>query len=88
MSSTSTAQSSISSYRLAIRNHGETDIGRVRQNNEDNFLMLPEYFVFAVADGMGGAKAGEVASSMALESIEVQAPSMIRASPTLRETRS
>jgi PPM family protein phosphatase len=72
MSSTSTAQPS-SSYRLAIRNHGDTDVGRVRQNNEDNFLMLPEHFIFAVSDGMGGAKAGEVASSMALESIEEQA---------------
>jgi serine/threonine protein phosphatase PrpC len=79
MSSTPTIQAS-PSYQLAVRCHGETDIGRVRQNNEDNFLMLPERFIFAVADGMGGAKAGEVASAMALESLEEQAK--ISPSPT------
>jgi serine/threonine protein phosphatase PrpC len=71
MSSAQTVQSS--PYQLAIRCHGDTDIGRVRQNNEDNYLIMPERFIFAVADGMGGAKAGEVASAMALESLEEQA---------------
>lgn len=55
--------------------YGDTDVGRVRQNNEDNYLILPERFLFAVSDGMGGAKAGEVASAMALESIGKQAES-------------
>jgi len=39
-----------------------TDIGRVRDNNEDAVLALPQHGVFCVADGMGGAHGGEVAS--------------------------
>ena len=44
---------------------GLTDVGRQRQSNEDSFHDAPP--VFAVADGMGGARAGEVASRMAVE---------------------
>ena len=42
-----------------------TDVGRVRSGNEDSLLALPP--MFAVADGMGGANGGEVASAMAVE---------------------
>jgi len=42
-----------------------TDVGRQRHTNEDSFYA--EAPVFAVADGMGGAQAGEVASAMAVE---------------------
>ena len=45
-----------------------SDLGRQRQGNEDNYFVRSPLFV--VADGMGGAQAGEVASEMAVESFD------------------
>lgn len=46
-----------------------TDIGRVRRKNEDAWLIDTTVGLYAVADGMGGHQAGEVASQMALETL-------------------
>ena len=48
-----------------------TDKGNIRERNEDNYLIkLDPYPIIVVADGMGGHKAGKVASNIAVESIK------------------
>lgn len=73
---------------LTLKASGRTDVGRVRQSNEDALLMAnlstgeraPEAaltswavsdrgVLIAVSDGMGGAKAGEVASALSIEGL-------------------
>jgi serine/threonine protein phosphatase PrpC len=66
---------------------GTTDVGRQRSTNEDSLVLAPPFF--AVADGMGGAKAGEVASGLAVkvfdEEQESHEPAEAQLSRILRE---
>ena len=58
---------------LRVSGHSErTDVGRQRQANEDSYLARAPLFV--VADGMGGAQAGEVASLTAIQAFQAGLP--------------
>ena len=47
-----------------------TDVGRVRRRDEDAHLVDASHGLFAVADGVGGSRSGEVASGLAVEVAE------------------
>ena len=55
---------------LRIEVAGQTDVGRKRSHNEDNFAIMAEYGLYVVADGMGGHASGEIASKMAVETLQ------------------
>jgi serine/threonine protein phosphatase PrpC len=91
-----------SSSDIKITAFGKTDVGLIREHNEDNFLLAnvdtglrtsspeenlqfalgPKGAILLVCDGMGGAAAGEVASTMAVDSISID---METRAPTTRE---
>jgi serine/threonine protein phosphatase PrpC len=55
---------------MTLRTAHLTHPGRKRRHNEDSYIHEPP--LFAIADGMGGAKAGEVASGLAVEALHVR----------------
>lgn len=54
---------------MQLHSYGLSDIGISRPNNEDVWVALPEIGFFALADGMGGHQAGEIAAKEAVESL-------------------
>jgi PPM family protein phosphatase len=55
---------------VTLRTAHLTHPGRKRRHNEDSYVHQPP--LFAIADGMGGAKAGEVASGLAVEALHLR----------------
>jgi serine/threonine protein phosphatase PrpC len=55
---------------VQIVSGGVSDVGRVRTNNEDSFRIVEPMNLFILSDGMGGEAHGEIASSMAVETVE------------------
>ncbi len=56
---------------MKITSFGGTDVGKKRNNNEDAYLMNDQLGLYAVADGVGGSEGGEVASRLAVETLEM-----------------
>lgn len=48
---------------------GRTDVGLLREHNEDSFCLMDQHGLYMVADGMGGHRAGDVASRMATDTV-------------------
>ena len=54
-------------YQMISSAVSDRGLNEKRAYNEDSYLEMPERGIFAVADGVGGAQAGDVASQMAME---------------------
>lgn len=55
---------------IVVESAGITDVGRKRKNNEDSLFVDDDLGLYMVADGMGGHRAGEVASELVVETIQ------------------
>ena len=58
---------------FAFRTAWVSEVGRVRELNEDSVLTKPEIGLWAVADGMGGYRGGDVASRAIVEALRALA---------------
>ena len=72
---------------MLINSHGHSDVGFVREKNEDSFLTDDERGIYAVADGVGGLPFGALASKLAIQFFQssIQSSSDFSSGIQLRE---
>ena len=58
-----------SDLSFRIQAYGRSDVGQVRRRNEDTMAVEPSKGIVVVADGMGGAPAGDLASALAVQEV-------------------
>ncbi|MFW6303504.1 MAG: Stp1/IreP family PP2C-type Ser/Thr phosphatase [Candidatus Sumerlaeota bacterium] len=73
---------------MRIVSYGQTDVGLKREGNEDNYICNDALGLFAVADGMGGHVAGEVASKTAVDTLSEFIRKHLEENPALEQTES
>ena len=63
-------------HLMKLSAYGHSDVGFIRETNEDSFLVSLEKGIFAVADGVGGLPYGSLASLLAVQYFDalVQSP--------------
>ncbi len=71
---------------MRLRVGAATDVGRVRELNEDVFVLQADKGLFVVCDGMGGAPAGEVASQIGVNAILRHVSASAESQPKRRPT--
>ena len=57
---------------MIVTSHGHSDVGFVREKNEDSFLVDDHKGIYAVADGVGGLPFGALASKLAVQFSKVR----------------
>jgi len=77
-----------SGHGMRLHSAAQTDVGRIRENNEDSVRLWASdrYALAIVADGMGGAAAGEEASRIAVEAVEARLVIAEHRDPNFLET--
>ena len=66
----------LSTYKVS--SFGRTDIGLVRQNNEDVWKSLSDHRFYILADGMGGHKAGEIAAKETVDRLSINVEKLLK----------
>lgn len=76
------------SFQMVSSAVSDRGLSEKRPQNEDSYLEMPEHGLFAVADGVGGAQAGDVASQMAMEQLAEVFSNLIHAGRDIEELMS
>lgn len=77
----------MSHTNLAMEYAARTDVGRVREHNEDSLGLRPDLGLVVLADGLGGYNAGEVASCRAVEFLQATMEPFIQQPPDYASLR-